>query len=177
MSRLDLDWNVLLTSRKDEERALLKEVKELGIFRRTDFKGILVGKVKDVEKFMEEISRRMPYSLSRVIPIEEAFPVSVERLMETLRSRIERYADRINPGETFCIKFERRGFRGRISSMDVEMELGAHLSALLSRTGKDPKVELRDPDKLISIQMIGNLCGIGIIAKATRAKYSFVRAK
>jgi tRNA(Ser,Leu) C12 N-acetylase TAN1 len=61
--------------------------------------------------------------------------------------------------------------------MDVEMELGAHLSALLSRTGKDPKVELRDPDKLISIQMIGNLCGIGIIAKATRAKYSFVRAK
>lgn len=172
-----MDWNLLAVSYEREELRLLEELKNLGEFKTTDFRSLLLGKVNDLNKFLDELNRRMPLALSRVIPLEETFYTSPETLVETLKRRVERYADRINPGETFCVRFERRGFKGVISSQAVEREVGGHLYQLLERQGKKPKVSLEDPDKLITIQTLGNLCGMGLIDRELRRRCSFVRAK
>ena len=171
------DWNVLAVSYEREERKLLEELKELGYFEKTEFRSLLVGKVLDDERFLEELNQRMPFALSWVVPIEETFFVSPDNIVECLKRKIERYVPMIAEGDTFSIKFERRGFKGVISSKDVERELGSYLGEKLRQAGKSPKVSLTDPDKLITIQLIGNLCGIGLITRALREKCSFVKVK
>jgi tRNA(Ser,Leu) C12 N-acetylase TAN1 len=114
-------------------------------------------------------------SLSRVVPVEENFRARPEELLEVLKGKLERYAGRIGADESFCVRFERRGLKGRISSGEVEREIGRHLWDLLAREEKSPKVELEDPDKIIAIQSAGTLFGMGIIDRWTRERYPFVR--
>ena len=38
-------------------------------------------------------------------------------------------------------------------------------------------MNLKDPDKLIAIEIVGDRCGIGFITKEMREKYSLIRVK
>ncbi len=170
-------WNVVLVSYEGEERRLLEELRGLGEFTTVGFRSLLLGRVGELGAFLEALSGRMPFSLSRVIPLEETFYASPENLLDELKRRLEPFADRIEAGETFCVRFERRGFKGLISSKEMERQLGGHLYRLLEQRGKGPRVDLEDPDKIITIQQLGNLLGIGLIDRELREKYPHVRVK
>lgn len=75
------------------------------------------------------------------------------------------------------MRFERRGFKGLISSKEMEHQLGGHLYLILKQQGKSPKVNLEDPDKIVTVQQLGNLIGISLIDKELRHKYPQVRVK
>jgi len=170
-------WNVILVSYEGEERKLLKELEGVGEFKTVGFRSILLGRVENLDSFLEILDKRMPNSLSRVIPVEETFHASPDTLLEVLKAKVERFADRIEVGETFCVRFERRGFKGLISSKEVERELGDHLYHLLERQAKNPRVDLEDPDKIVSVQQLGNLLGIGLIDRRLRERHPYVRVK
>ena len=61
------------------------------------------------------------------------------------------FIERIEKGESFCVKVERRGLKGSISSQKFAEELGAFIFATLKeRDGIEPRVNLKDPDKAVS---------------------------
>lgn len=172
------NWNVLAIVERNKETESLKELREDGEFERSGFKGVLVGSVADIVEFLEDVENKKYTHLNRVIPIDEAFFVSPENLIEILKRRIERYIDEIEPGDTFGFRVERRGMKEDISSQAVEREVGGYFYDLVEKIyGRKPKVNLKNPDKLIVIELVGNRCGIGFITKEMRKKYSVIRVK
>ncbi|MCW3130992.1 MAG: THUMP domain-containing protein [Methanophagales archaeon] len=172
------NWNVLAIVERNKETESLKELREDGEFERSGFKGVLVGRVADIVEFLEDVENKKYTHLNRVIPIDEAFFVSPENLIEILKRRIERYIDEIEPEDTFGFRVERRGMKEDISSQAVEREVGGYFYDLVEKIyGRKPKVNLKNPDKLIVIELVGNRCGIGFITKEMRKKYSVIRVK
>ncbi|MGB2841726.1 MAG: THUMP domain-containing protein [Halobacteriota archaeon] len=113
-----------------------------------------------------------------LFPIDDAFFVSPDNLIEILERRIERYIDEIEPGDTFGFRVERRGMKEDISSQKVEREVGGYFYDLVEKIhGRKPKVNLKNPDKLIAVEIVGNRCGIGFITKEMREKYSVIKVK
>jgi tRNA(Ser,Leu) C12 N-acetylase TAN1 len=172
------DWNVLAVGGEDAEGELLEELEEDGEFERSGFRDVLIGSVEDIVEFLEDAENKKYLHLNRVIPIDDAFFISPENLIEILKRRIERYIDEIEPGETFGFRVERRGMKEDISSQKVEREVGGYFYDLIEKVhGRKPKVNLKNPDKLIAIEIVGNRCGIGFITKEMREKYSVIRVK
>ncbi len=172
------NWNVLVIAGRNTEAELLKELEEDGEFERSGFKDVLVGRVVDIAEFLEDAENKRYPHLNRVIPIDDAFFVSPENVIEILKRRIERYIDEIEPGDTFGFRVERRGMKEDISSQAVEREVGGYFYDLVEKiNGRKPKVNLKNPDKLIAIEIVGNRCGIGFITKEMREKYSVIRVK
>jgi len=172
------DWNVLAVGGEDAEGELFAELEEDGEFERSGFRDVLIGSVEDIVEFLEDAENKKYTHLNRVIPIDDAFFVSPENLIEILKRRIERYIDEIEPGETFGFRVERRGMKEDISSQKVEREVGGYFYDLIEKVhGRKPKVNLKNPDKLIAIEIVGNRCGIGFITKEMREKYSVIRVK
>lgn len=172
------DWNVLVIGERDAESELLKELEEDGEFERSGFRDVVIGNVDDIVGFLEDAEHKKYSHLNRVIPIDDAFYVSPENLVEVLKQRVERYIDEIEPGETFGFRVERRGMKEDISSQMVEREVGGYFYDLLEKVhGRKPKVDLKSPDKLIAIEIIGNKCGIGFITREMREKYSVIKVR
>ena len=172
------DWNVLVIGERDTERELLKELEEDGEFERSGFRDVVTGRVEDIVGFLEDAEHKKYSHLNRVIPIDEAFYASPENLVEVLKKRVEKYIDEIEPGETFGFRVERRGMKEDISSQKVEREVGGYFFDLLEKIhGRKPKVDLKNPDKLIAIEIVGNRCGIGFITREMREKYSVIKVR
>lgn len=172
------DWNVLAIGEGDTERELLKELEEDGEFERSGFRDIVIGRVEEIVEFLEDAENKKYPHLNRVIPIDDALFVAPENLTDILKRRIERYIDEIEPSETFGFRVERRGMKEDISSQAVESEVGGYFYDLIAKVyGRKPKVNLKNPDKLIAIEVLGNRCGIGFITKEIREKYSLIRVK
>jgi tRNA(Ser,Leu) C12 N-acetylase TAN1 len=172
------DWNVLAIGERNTGKALLRELEEYGEFERSGFRDVLIGSVKDIVEFLEDAESKKCPNLKRVIPIDETFYVSPENLIGILKRGVERYIDEIDPGETFGFRVERRGMKEDISSQAVEREVGGYFYDLLEKVhGRKPKVNLKNPDKLIAIEIVGNKCGISFITKEMREKYSLIKIK
>lgn len=172
------DWNVLVIGERDAEWELLKELEEDGEFERSGFRDVIIGNVDDIVGFLEDAEHKKYAHVNRVVPIDDAFYVSPENLIEVLKQRVERYIDEIEPGETFGFRVERRGMKEDISSHTVEREVGGYFYDLLEKVhGRKPKVNLKSPDKLIAIEIIGNKCGIGFITREMREKYSVIKVR
>ena len=172
------DWNVLVIGEREAERELLEELEEDGEFERSGFRDVVIGSVEDIVEFLEDAEQKKYSHLNRVIPIDDAFYVSPENLVEVLKKRVERYIDEIELGETFGFRVERRGMKEDISSQMVEREVGGYFFDLLEKVhGRKPKVDLKNPDKLIAIEIVGNRCGIGFITREMREKYSVIQVR
>jgi tRNA(Ser,Leu) C12 N-acetylase TAN1 len=172
------DWNVLVIGERDSERELLDELEEDGEFERSGFRDVVIGSVEDIVEFLEDAEQKKYPHLNRVIPIDDAFYVSPENLVEILKKRVERYIDELELGETFGFRVERRGMKEDISSQMVEREVGGYFFDLLEKVhGRKPKVDLKNPDKLIAVEIVGNQCGIGFITREMREKYSVIKIR
>ena len=173
------DWNVVVIGERDTEKDLLEVLEEDGEFERSGFRDVVIGYVEEIVEFLEDAEQKKYPYLSRVIPIDDAFFVSPEYLIDMLKKKVERYIDEIEPGETFGFRVERRGMKEEISSQKVEREVGGYFHDLVEKIhdGRKPKVNLKKPDKLIAIEIIGNRCGIGFITREMLEKYSVIKVK
>lgn len=173
--------SVLVVYEGESTRKGVYELSDLGIFEETGFRGIIKGEVENLENFLGDLEKRVKTSflpVSRVIPIEEWFYFSPENFLDIVKERIKKYLEKIGSNETFCVRVERRGMKGIFSSKDLEREIGSHVYSLLKeRDGLEHKVDLKDPDKMIVVETIGNLAGMVIISKEDRRRFSLIRVK
>jgi tRNA(Ser,Leu) C12 N-acetylase TAN1 len=175
-------WNVVVTAKDYEQRHLARCVKRLGDFWWTPFLGLLVGRVEDHEAFCEQLRRGeeerpgLLRPLARLIPIDRMFPFQVERLPAQLEQAVLAYADRIDSG-SFYVRIERRGHAGDIRSQLLEQELGRMLTETLKERGADPHVDFKDPDTIVAVEIIEDECGIGLITRAMRQLFQFVKVR
>ena len=173
-------WNVVVTAKDHEQRHLARCVKRLGDFWWTPFLGLLVGRVEDHEAFCEQLRLREEQRpgflspLARLIPIDRTFTFQVEHLPAQLDQAVLAYADRIDSG-SFYVRIERRGHAGDIHSQPLEQGLGRMLTDTLKERGADPHVDFKDPDAIVAVEIIGDECGVGLITRAMRQRFPFVK--
>ena len=154
----------------------------VGEFRRPGFRGVLVGRVADVHRFLEALRRageqRMKWVdyLARALPVEQLFHCTLETFVEQLKEAVAPFVERMASG-TFYARLERRGFKGRIISPEVERALDTYLINLAAGQGKTLQVSFENPDDVIVAETVSNTCGVALLTRELRTRYPFMKIR
>lgn len=177
-------FNVIVTAQPgpEDERVLLRALRQLGQFHPSSFKDVLLGHVADLTIFLEEVRRASeagePWAkaLGRVIPVEHVCRFTPESLVDQSKPLLASLFERM-AGGAFYVRCERRGHAGDISSHDVERALADHLLALAEQGNKPLRVSFDDPDYIVYIETVGDYCGIGLLDRELRQRHRMVHVK
>lgn len=176
-------WNfnlVVTLAANGHFQSLLRELSHCGEFHRTNFLGVLLGYAADPAAFLETVRNTREQrpgvfpDLGRVVPLERCFTFTAETFLDRLRDALGHYAGHLG-GQSFYVRLERRGLKGRIVSPEVERSLDACLLKLAAETGNPARIDFDDPDTVLAVETIGDRCGIGVLTRELRARYPFVR--
>jgi tRNA(Ser,Leu) C12 N-acetylase TAN1 len=176
------DWNLIVTTPPGQERDLLPALNRLGEFARSEFKGILTGRVEGVGRFLEEIHRAdeehggWRQHLLRVLPVERTFSFTPQSFEEQLREAVTPFVQRMSNG-TFHVRLERRGHKGKIVSPEVEQRLGDYVMNLARQQGKTLHVSFQNSDYVVVAETVGNRCSVALVTRELRTRYPFVKIR
>lgn len=175
-----LSWNILATAKDHQQRHLARRLKRFGDFHWTAYGGLLIGRVEDQPAFFTQLLRceedepGFLAPVARIVPISRTFGFTPENLLFQLQEIALGWAGQIDSG-TFYVRCERRGHAGVLHSHDIEEALEAVLRQDLQAQGRQPRVDFKDPELILAVELIDNVCGVGLLTKALRAQYPFVR--
>ncbi len=164
VDRLISDFNLLVSSARGNETEANHEIRyllgEMGDrSATTDYapvSGLTVAKtsldpVKVVPKLRPVLKYR-PWQfryILKVKPVEEVVPCDISSIGAAVVNR----ARKVGKDETFRVSLEKR--RSNVSSKEI-------IDAVASKLPR--KVELRNPDKIVLIEIIGKMAGVSIIS-------------
>jgi tRNA(Ser,Leu) C12 N-acetylase TAN1 len=175
------DFNLVVTMAPEGRYShLLEELSLYGEFHRTEFLGVAIGKVADVDNFLEILRDRRDRQLfafrdvGRVIPVDRVFTFHPEDFLDRVRDAIAPYLDLL-AGQGFYVRLERRGLKGRIISPEAERAVDAYIEEELSRRGKSACIRFDEPDAIVAVETIGDRCGVGLLTRERMARFQFVR--
>jgi tRNA acetyltransferase TAN1 len=158
------DFNLLATTMRGNERAMCKELlyllkDELGDVdaqtSKTKIRGLVVAKTmldpfKVMKNFREILSER-PYEFRyalRIIPIEQIVPTDLAEIKKAAKQ----FTDRIGINQSFRVTIEKRHTMLHSKDLiDVAVD------------GINRKVDLKNPDLILQLEIIGELTGISLI--------------
>ena len=158
------DFNLLVSSARGTEREANYEMEYLlreqgDSSPSTDFalvSGLTVAKTKlDPEKVISRLRHVLKYRpwqfryILKVKPVEEVVPCEISAIGEAVVKK----AKKVKADETFRVSLEKR--RSHVSSREI-------IDAVAQKIPR--KVELRNPDKIVLIEVIGNVAGVSVIS-------------
>jgi tRNA(Ser,Leu) C12 N-acetylase TAN1 len=175
------DWNVVLTSHEAQQRRLLLELASLGDFRASDFREVIIGKVPDLETFLETLRDYWqkpfwPQFLSTVVPVRIVFPFTLNNLLSRLKEATLALGPEIGDAP-FYVRMRRRGHKGELSSQAVEQELDQFLLEELTSRGQKCRIDFNAPEVILAVETIHNQCGLGLITRQMKERYPFIKVK
>jgi tRNA(Ser,Leu) C12 N-acetylase TAN1 len=175
-------FNVVVTlASKGRFRHLLRELAPHGEFRKTEFLGVIIGRVEDPTTFLESIREKRQKQLigfrdlGRVVPLERVFVFHLEEFPAKAKAALRPYVEDLE-GKRFYVRLERRGLKGQIVSPEVERELDAFIEQTLVVAGRKPaQIDFEHPDAVVVVETIGDRCGVGLLTREMMDRYDFVR--
>lgn len=177
-----MEWNILATANRRQERYLLRLLSKYGEFKGSGYRDVVLGRVEDVDIFLETLEalrREKPGNLSplsRIVPVERTFQFDLSDFRDKLKEAILPYVELVE-NSRFYVRVERRGHKGEISSLEEEQEMDSFILEALKNTGKLAQVSFKDPDMIIIVETIENRAGVGIITRGMEEKYPFIKVK
>jgi tRNA acetyltransferase TAN1 len=158
------DFNLLVSSARGTEREANYEMEYLlreqgDSSPSTDFaivSGLTVARTKlDPEKVIlkiRQVLKHRPWQFRYILkikPVEQVVPCEISAIGEAVVKK----AKKVKVGETFRVSLEKR--RSHVSSREI-------IDAVAQKIPR--KVELRNPDKIVLIEVIGNVAGVSVIS-------------
>jgi tRNA(Ser,Leu) C12 N-acetylase TAN1 len=175
------EFNLVVTmDREGRFGAMLKELALYGEFRRTEFFGVVLGRVQKPEAFLETVLEKRGKQLTafqdvgRVIPLDQVFTFRPENFVELVGAAIRPYLPRL-AGKRHYVRLERRGFKGVIVSPEAEQALDHLIAEELTSQGVVAPVDFEHPDAVVVVETIGDRCGVGMLTREMMDRYPFVR--
>lgn len=175
-------FNVVVTlASQGRFRHLLRELEPHGEFRRTEFLGVVIGRVENPAVFLETIREKRQQQLiafqdlGRAVPLDRVFVFHLEEFTERAKTAVFPYVEEL-AGKRYYVRLERRGLKGQIVSPEVERELDAFIEQTLAAAGREPaRVDFEHPDAVVAVETIGDRCGVGLLTREMLERYDFVR--
>ena len=174
------DFNVIVTLAGSTGRyfQLIRELNRFGEFHKTEFLGVIVGRVAETAAFFQAVDEERRQGglaeLGRVVPLDGVFLLRPETFTEQLQQAVLPYLEALS-GKSFYVRLERRGHKRRIISPEVERGLDAWILAALERAGKSARIDFEHPDAVLVVETVGDRCGIGLLAREQLERFDFVR--
>ena len=157
------DFNLLVSSARGNEREANSElwylIAELGDRSAetsyTPVSGLTVAKTSldpvEVIQNLRSILKEKPWEFRYVLkvkPVQRVVPCEIAAIGDAVSEK----SGAIRDGETFRVSIEKR--RSDVSSKDV-------IDAIAAKIAR--KVDLRDPGKIVLVEIIGRVAGIAVI--------------
>lgn len=175
------DWNVVVSVNEHGFKQAFRVLGPLGRLSKTAFYNILVMQVDDTRRLLDGLRRvheEDPPSLSflsRIVPVSRTFMFqSPEEFERSAQEAVLSWAPAI-AGKSFHVRMHRRGFKGRLSSLDEEHLLDAALLAAAERLGAPSRVTFDDPDLIIAVETVDQRAGLSLWTRDELRQYPFVR--
>jgi tRNA(Ser,Leu) C12 N-acetylase TAN1 len=173
------DFNLIVTARTGEQRTLRRALARLARLRFSGYRNVFVARVDDPDVFLAHLAELrerwagLDRCLGRVVPLDRCFAVDAARFEEQLAAEALALIDRI-AGQSFHVRLERRGHKGRIETMACERDLGARLVERAAELGTPATVTFADPEVILAVEVVGPAAGLGVMGRERR-RYPFVR--
>lgn len=171
------DWNAVITVHTGHFVEACRILEPFGPVQKTDFFNILVMHAADPFQVLADLHDQLADApavsrcLSRFMPMEQLFNFQSVTDFE-LRSReavlvlLPRLAN-----ARFHVRMHRRGFKGRLSSMEEERFLDEFLLQHLADAGTPGKMAFEDPDVIIDLETLGTQGGLSLLTREQLARF------
>lgn len=174
------DWNLVVTAYGGRRHDLVYALRPIVRLKRAGYAEVTVGRVDDVEATLAAIAARADADpvfanevLARVVPISRTFALEPD-VEAQLVAEATAFAGTVGE-QGFHVRVERRGHKRELQSDQLERRLGGALFDAITAKGLTPRVTFADPDLILAVAVIGDYGGIGLVPRAWRAAYRFVR--
>lgn len=174
------DWNVVITVHNGCYRQAHDLLQQFGPVTKTEFFNILVMRIVDLQAFMEDLSKLSKHDpeivscLARVVPVMYTFTYQTPAEFELkAKQTVTNWIPTLT-GKKFHIRMHRRGFKGRISSMEEEKLLDEYLLEALQMAGNPGKIAFEDPDAIIALETVGTHAGLSLWTREDLQKYPYL---
>ncbi len=172
------DWNVVATVHEGGFNEALRMLRRFGAAERTDFFNILVMRTHEEPlKLLGDLQGEAEHDpesiscLARVMPVVETFVFQTPaEFDEKARLAVCAWIPAL-AGKGFHLRMHRRGFKGKLSSMDEEKFLDTYLLEALEMAGTPGHITFTDPDAVIALETVGPRAGLSLWTREELRRY------
>jgi hypothetical protein len=174
------DWNAVITVREGGFAPVCRLLGPFGSVRKTEFFNTLVMRAADPYQLMAELQEQLADKhdiatwVSRFMPMQRLFAFqTVEEFELRSRETVLEWLPRL-ANARFHVRMHRRGFKGKLSSVEEERFLDEFLLQSLAEAGTPGKVTFDDPDVIIALETIGTQAGLSIFGRDELRQFSLL---
>ena len=174
------DWNVVVTVYEGGYNQAKRFLEQFGPITRTDFFNLLVMRTVDHRQFLEDFHIKAGQNLedassvARVLPVVETFTFQKPEEFDAKAQRAVTTWLPLLANKTFHLRMHRRGFKGKISSMDEERFLDEYLLQALEMAGTPGHITFENPDVIIALETIGPRAGLSAWTRDELKRFPFL---
>lgn len=175
------DWNVVVTIRERGFILACEFLEEFGRVEKTTFFNVLVMRVENIREFLEGLRREISEDpgtmkfLARVIPVAEVFDFRTPEEFERKAAEAALQWTALLAGKRFHVRIHRRGFKGRLSSMEEERLLADILLDAQEKAGTPGQIAFESPDAVLAVEILGQQAGLSLWSRMELDRYPFLR--
>jgi tRNA(Ser,Leu) C12 N-acetylase TAN1 len=177
------DWNVVVSVKEKRFSQAVNILKEFGPISKTGFLNVLVMKVEDTAGMCDTLKKRLEEDpsflsfLSRLIPVAKSFAFQTPEEFKTkVKEIVSEWVSQLE-GRGFHVRMHRRGFKGRLHSLEEEKMLDEFLLELTKESGKSGHVTFEDSDVIIAVETVAQRAGLSLWTREALQEYPFVRVE
>jgi tRNA(Ser,Leu) C12 N-acetylase TAN1 len=171
------DWNVVITVHEDGYNSARNILERHGKVDRTDFFNILLMQTADYWQLLDALQEEanqdpaVVSALARVMPVVLTFEFqSPHEFEDKARQAVSAWLPALG-GKSFHLRMHRRGFKGKLSSMDEERFLDTYLLEALEMAGTPGRITFEDPDAIIALETVGQRAGLSLWNREELERY------
>ena len=174
-------WNVVITIQEHFFRQAWQCLKPLGVLAKTGFHNVLVMQTEDTQKMLQQLQKKLTAdavlqtAISRIMPVTHSFTFqSVEQFEIRARTVMQTLLPEV-ANKTFHVRLHRRGFKGRLSTIEEEKFLDSYILEQLEKSGSSCRITFDDPDVIIAVETVAQQAGISIWSREDRERYPILK--
>jgi tRNA(Ser,Leu) C12 N-acetylase TAN1 len=174
-------WNVVITIQEHFFEQAWQCLKPFGVLAKTEFHNVLVMQTEDTQQTLQQLQKKLnadavlQTAISRVMPVTNGFTF---QLAEEFENKARAVAETLLPkvaNKTFHVRMHRRGFKGRLSTIEEEKFLDTYILDQLEQSGSPCKINFDDPDVIIAVETVAQQAGISIWSREDIERYPILK--
>ncbi|UFS70152.1 THUMP domain-containing protein [Geomonas sp. RF6] len=174
------DWNVVVTVYEGGYNHARRVLEPYGPVAKSDFFNVLLMRVEDPRRLLDAITEeaaREPaklHAIARLMPVLQTFtfqsPMDFE---QKARNAVTAWLPSLE-GKRFHLRMHRRGFKGKLSTMDEERFLDTYLLEALQMAGMPARISFDNPDVIIALETVGPRAGLSLWTREELQRYQLL---
>lgn len=175
------DWNVVVSVRQGGYTRARQLLQRFGPVFRTEYYNVLVMKVDDSHRLLEDLRARVaedPSILAAVARVAPAVRCFDFRSHDDFEAKAREAALAWVPElahTAFHVRLHRRGHKDELPRPEEERFLDEALLEALERAGTPGRIRFEDPDVVLAVETVGHRAGLGLWTREDLQRYPFLR--